>query len=731
MTLFPISVNNKAGGGKLGAKLEEEKHLFSTAKVKSVDESGLFFAKGVRAGFFFVSVDGEDVSKLSFKEVQAKVVAANKKMNEGGTISFSFTDDPDHDPYVKVNNSENHDDACDEEGDDEEEGEDEEEEEDPLLDDDKAAGDENKRNSNATSLWAQAAQGGNNPGWHCSVCLSKSPFGSPKCLSCEAINPNAPPPTTTATSEVPTQGGGAFVFAGALSNPSTATFGFGFGPTDPTKPPPFAIPAFGAIAGAPPPPWARPNEGISSAPFGNGSFGAGAQAQPQSQHQTSVFGFGGGGGGSNLAQSTGASVFGGSASVGPGLSFGGNSNGAVSLPTFNFSAGPTQAAPSAVSTSAQTLNFSSSANATQSASTTASTFASTSTLAPKFDFSNPAGATQSAAPTVTSSLPTTITPATAAGQPISPSISTDPSSLKVSSSHVVDSVVIPSQLKSSLSTASISANSTVKLTQVSPPGHTSSSSQVSAHAHATNSSLSFPLDPSLSAHDLSARGVLKLKPDAASLSGRFITLEPYDEALHLDSLARALLGEPYLGHTSYDAEMLVWRYLWGSPVNKVGLKERLAESSNCPDRRLWALRLIETKEIVGVIALIANRPFDLVVEIGLVMVTPAYQRTPVASDATFALLNHVFSLKYRRVEWKTNVHNKRSRKAAERMGFVQEGIFRSHMIVQGGANRDTAWYSMITEDWNSTKVCDQDAWLDSPAARELFEKRKRELVNGV
>jgi hypothetical protein len=60
-----------------------------------------------------------------------------------------------------------------------------------------------------------------------------------------------------------------------------------------------------------------------------------------------------------------------------------------------------------VSTSAQTLNFSSSADAAQSASTTASTFASTSTLAPKFDFSNPAGATQSAAPTATTLLPQT------------------------------------------------------------------------------------------------------------------------------------------------------------------------------------------------------------------------------------------------------------------------------------------------------------------------------------
>jgi len=412
--LLSISVNNKAGGGKLGAKVEEERHLFSTAKVKSVDESGLLFAKGVRAGLFFVSVDGEDVSKLSFKDVQAKVVAANKRINEGETISFSFTDNPNQDPYAKDSNSkantdenENHDDACDDEEEDEDEKDDKKDDDDvdPLLEDKKATDDETNRISNATSLWAQAAQCGNNPGWHCSVCLSKSPFGSSKCLACEAINPNAPTPTTTA--EAPTQGD-AFVFAGVLSN----TFGFGFGPAKPTKPSPSAIPAFGLITGDPPPPypWARPNEGMSPKLFGNGSFrfGAGTCTQPQ----TSVFGFGGGGSKSsksskrsNLAQSKGTSAFGGRASVGPVLSFGGDGTGAVSLPTFTFSSsvGATQASTSAVSTSAQKFKFSSSADAAKSASTTAST----STSAPKFDFSNPAGATQSAAPTATTLLPQT------------------------------------------------------------------------------------------------------------------------------------------------------------------------------------------------------------------------------------------------------------------------------------------------------------------------------------
>jgi RimJ/RimL family protein N-acetyltransferase len=48
----------------------------------------------------------------------------------------------------------------------------------------------------------------------------------------------------------------------------------------------------------------------------------------------------------------------------------------------------------------------------------------------------------------------------------------------------------------------------------------------------------------------------------------------------------------------------------------------------------------------------------------------------------------------RRVEWKCDALNARSRAAAERLGFTFEGVFRQHMIIKG-RNRDTAWYSML------------------------------------
>jgi len=53
---------------------------------------------------------------------------------------------------------------------------------------------------------------------------------------------------------------------------------------------------------------------------------------------------------------------------------------------------------------------------------------------------------------------------------------------------------------------------------------------------------------------------------------------------------------------------------------------------------------------------------------------------------------------YRRLEWKCNNDNARSRTAAERLGFSFEGVFRQHMVVKG-RNRDTAWYSILDSEW--------------------------------
>ena len=69
---------------------------------------------------------------------------------------------------------------------------------------------------------------------------------------------------------------------------------------------------------------------------------------------------------------------------------------------------------------------------------------------------------------------------------------------------------------------------------------------------------------------------------------------------------------------------------------------------------------------------------------------------------------------YRRVEWKCDALNARSRAAAERLGFTFEGVFRSHMIVKG-RNRDTAWFSMLGRGMAGPAGARCERWLDAPS----------------
>jgi hypothetical protein len=76
------------------------------------------------------------------------------------------------------------------------------------------------------------------------------------------------------------------------------------------------------------------------------------------------------------------------------------------------------------------------------------------------------------------------------------------------------------------------------------------------------------------------------------------------------------------------------------------------------------------------------------------------------------MLSEAFDvLKFRRVEWKCDALNARSRAAALRLGFSFEGIFRQHYIIKG-RNRDTAWFAMLDRDWPAVKS-NMKRWLYS------------------
>jgi hypothetical protein len=104
-------------------------------------------------------------------------------------------------------------------------------------------------------------------------------------------------------------------------------------------------------------------------------------------------------------------------------------------------------------------------------------------------------------------------------------------------------------------------------------------------------------------------------------------------------------------------------------------------------------------------------PAHGVVEVGNILLSPVLQRTTAATEAMYLMAKHVFdNLGYRRYEWKCNAENQPSRRAALRLGFSFEGIFRQHMVIKD-RNRDTAWFAMLDHEWPARKQA-FERWLD-------------------
>lgn len=87
-------------------------------------------------------------------------------------------------------------------------------------------------------------------------------------------------------------------------------------------------------------------------------------------------------------------------------------------------------------------------------------------------------------------------------------------------------------------------------------------------------------------------------------------------------------------------------------------------------------------------------------EIGWTWIGRPWQRTAVNTETKYLLLRHAFeTLGCLRVEFKTDARNQQSRRALLRLGAVEEGTLRKHMIVQGGRSRDSVYFSILDTEW--------------------------------
>jgi N-acetyltransferase len=181
---------------------------------------------------------------------------------------------------------------------------------------------------------------------------------------------------------------------------------------------------------------------------------------------------------------------------------------------------------------------------------------------------------------------------------------------------------------------------------------------------------------------------------APTLEGRLVRLEPLDLG-HADGLWEA------------SRDPRTWRWL------SIVQPSTRAEMDTWVDAALAEaaagteipLATVCWKRVVGSTRFLALRPEHRSVEIGWTWLDPSVWGTGVNVEAKLLMLRHAFEQwGCRRVELKTDALNERSRRAMEAMGATFEGIHRKHMLVRGGENRDSAWYSVVDDDWPSVRA---------------------------
>lgn len=180
-----------------------------------------------------------------------------------------------------------------------------------------------------------------------------------------------------------------------------------------------------------------------------------------------------------------------------------------------------------------------------------------------------------------------------------------------------------------------------------------------------------------------------------TLSGVHVRLEPLTLA-HVPGLARAGLFPE------------LWR-LQPAPIGTEAEMQAYVSAALEDQQRGLSLPFAIVRqsdgEVVG-----STRYMDIALphrrlEIGATWLSPGCQRSGANTEAKLLLLSHAFeNLQMIRVVFKTEVLNAQSRKALARIGAVEEGIFRQHLVAASGRRRDMVYFSILDSEWPAVKA---------------------------
>jgi N-acetyltransferase len=181
------------------------------------------------------------------------------------------------------------------------------------------------------------------------------------------------------------------------------------------------------------------------------------------------------------------------------------------------------------------------------------------------------------------------------------------------------------------------------------------------------------------------------------LEGMLVRLEPLDVRHGRDLADAAAAGDWSM--MPMDASTPVAFERW--------LDSMLAATGNGDPRdprAAFAVVRRGTERAVGSTSFHSIHPEHRRVEIGMTWYARSEWRSGVNVEAKLLMLERAFGLGFRRVEFKTDANNERSRRALEALPAQFEGILRRHTLVRGGGRRDSAYYSIVGDEWPSVRA---------------------------
>ncbi len=191
------------------------------------------------------------------------------------------------------------------------------------------------------------------------------------------------------------------------------------------------------------------------------------------------------------------------------------------------------------------------------------------------------------------------------------------------------------------------------------------------------------------------------RPERVTLRGRYVTVAPLTRE-HAEPLYAASHGP---------GREQLWTYLFNGPFDSLeAFAADVEAKANAADPLYFVVLDNGNGRPVGYQSLMRIDPAHRAIEVGGILYTPLLQGCAGSTEAQYLFARYVFDeLGYRRYEWKCNDRNAPSRRAALRLGFTFEGVFRQHMIVKS-RSRDTAWFSMLDREWPACRAA-FEGWL--------------------